>query len=878
MDFQTKDVFFCPLLKSEITIAEHGQTGTPWIHLRDSSGLNFTGLSVRTPSFDHSGIAHACEHLVGAGSKSNPSDQPFLSALHHPNTLFLNNFTLPDHTIFCLLQKGGRSDSELLATFLDGIFNPLLREESFSREIVSKTGKSGALLNEMRMRSTDPRYIRQKHLLSQFFPASSFAFDFVGDPMAIGRLTLSDVTHFHQTNYQLQNMLLFTSAEDDGSQFVNTLSDLICGVRASALSQARLSPKPQQTVGLSMTVHTSHWPVNAGPELTLSYAIDLPSEAKQTADLAVFETAFFRGPQSPIRAMLAGLECFGGVRNPFGIMREIYWPIIAISAKANVSERTASIFEEEFAHAVSSHANAPLVAVSARRALLDLTVGVDWSKTDRAMMLFRRCAQSHAVGKDATSAIRLAEQKVRLAQIQRSPEILFSEMRTWFGPRRTGAILLGSTTPSARPSHPAKIKTALNDALMTASLPSRSGALRLPVRSSISRGDADSPCRVQIGFQNEQLPPADALWIVLATTSLAKVSGSTNLRHVSDLLHCGLTSETRVFAKPEGRLTLWSAWEWKTLQDDLGPSLAVFSRQLNSLSCSDNRALAIAARQAVKSLHYRLETAPLELLQLRSRAGVSSCGAATEAITGLSALPALEAVTQQLLSDDPSAMLAQARNAFARTFTRQSFCAMIATATRDQIETERQLEAFSETLSDANWNEQFDDNKPQTLSSHAYIQTRSNVSSVAMSYALPEQHAVLAKALSESVVPAIRASGVVYDAKTTYCRKSQVVTISTVGDSRPEQSLQIVLDSLTDELAHRALTISTHLDPPDLTERLQQKFGKSKKIDHSDSAILKAQVREMQTGVPSIAYCGATPNESLAQMLETSADVVSLRS
>lgn len=105
-------------------------------------------IAVKTPSFDHSGLAHACEHLVFRSSCGYPS----------PNTLFqltqlldvrINASTCANVTLFHVESDTAEHFLLALDYLFAGMWQPHIQERDISREIGSEAQQSGVLFNEL---------------------------------------------------------------------------------------------------------------------------------------------------------------------------------------------------------------------------------------------------------------------------------------------------------------------------------------------------------------------------------------------------------------------------------------------------------------------------------------------------------------------------------------------------------------------------------------------------------------------------------------------------------------------------------------------------------------------------------------------------------
>lgn len=182
------------------------QNGLTHINVTNSEGYSALFV-VNTPVVDNSGVAHAVEHMVFRSSTAFP----------HPETLFqlssltdakINASTHENTTYFHCQSQCTATFTLAINYLLNGLFNPTFTPEDLRCEI-HDGDKKGVIYQELlgaeqaNQQSTDKGTNNNQ---------SEFCYG--GVSSTIGKLSLQDVTQFHQKFYQASNITLVTANAD----------------------------------------------------------------------------------------------------------------------------------------------------------------------------------------------------------------------------------------------------------------------------------------------------------------------------------------------------------------------------------------------------------------------------------------------------------------------------------------------------------------------------------------------------------------------------------------------------------------------------------------------------------------------------------------
>src|SRR5262249_11668956 len=118
---------------------------------------NLFCLSFQTRPSSSNGVAHILEHTVLCGSEKFPVKDPFFAMTRRSLNTYMNALTGQDFTCYPAATQIEQDFYNLLEIYLDAVFFPKLRKESFLQEghrLVQTTGGKlewqGVVYNEMK--------------------------------------------------------------------------------------------------------------------------------------------------------------------------------------------------------------------------------------------------------------------------------------------------------------------------------------------------------------------------------------------------------------------------------------------------------------------------------------------------------------------------------------------------------------------------------------------------------------------------------------------------------------------------------------------------------------------------------------------------------
>lgn len=218
-DFVVKKVLLLEELKATLYELEHLSSGAQVMHISCDDPENLFCLSFETLPYNSNGVAHILEHTVLCGSKKFPIKDPFFAMTRRSLNTFMNALTGADFTCYPAASQVEKDFYNLLDVYLDAVFHPQLKKESFLQEghrlefedpqqmkgLIWK----GIVYNEMKgaLASPDSRLWHQmlKALVSQL----TYSHVSGGDPEVIPSLTYEELIQFHETYYHPSRCLFF---------------------------------------------------------------------------------------------------------------------------------------------------------------------------------------------------------------------------------------------------------------------------------------------------------------------------------------------------------------------------------------------------------------------------------------------------------------------------------------------------------------------------------------------------------------------------------------------------------------------------------------------------------------------------------------------
>lgn len=228
MFLSKKDETYCDFTVTKVTLLQelncvlkelvHVPSGAQIMHIGNDDPENLFCLSFQTLPTDSKGVAHILEHTVLCGSKKFPVKDPFFSMTRRSLNTFMNALTGSDFTCYPAASQVEPDFYHLLEVYLDAVFHPQLKKESFLQEghrlefadlSLKKLVFKGIVFNEMKgaLHSPDSRLWHE--IMMHLVPKTTYAYISGGDPKEIPSLSYEELKKFHQVHYHPSRALFF---------------------------------------------------------------------------------------------------------------------------------------------------------------------------------------------------------------------------------------------------------------------------------------------------------------------------------------------------------------------------------------------------------------------------------------------------------------------------------------------------------------------------------------------------------------------------------------------------------------------------------------------------------------------------------------------
>jgi hypothetical protein len=222
---------------------------------------NCFAITFPTPPPDDTGLPHIMEHAVLGGSRKFPVREPFFEMVKMSMATFINAMTYQAFTVYPVATNVKKDFFNLAEVYVDAVFHPELREETFRREghhfklennsdLASALKITGIVYNEMKGAYSSPESLMYELAGRGLFPDTPLGRDSGGDPDFIPNLTFQQFRQFHETLYHPSNALIFIYGDIPTAEHLRFLAPTLNAfqrreVRVATPRQARWN-KPRR--------------------------------------------------------------------------------------------------------------------------------------------------------------------------------------------------------------------------------------------------------------------------------------------------------------------------------------------------------------------------------------------------------------------------------------------------------------------------------------------------------------------------------------------------------------------------------------------------------------------------------------------------------
>ncbi|MCS7049564.1 MAG: insulinase family protein [Verrucomicrobiae bacterium] len=219
--FEITEIEPLPELRAQVVRAAHARSGAQLLHVHaPEDAENLFAVTFATPPPDDTGLPHILEHVVLGGSRRFPVKEPFFEMVKMSMATFINALTYQAFTTYPVASNVKKDFFNLVEVYLDAVFHPELKEETFRREghhlalennrdLTSPLRITGIVYNEMKGAYSSPETRASDISVRGLFPDTPLGRDSGGDPKSIPELTYDQFRRYYETYYHPANARIF---------------------------------------------------------------------------------------------------------------------------------------------------------------------------------------------------------------------------------------------------------------------------------------------------------------------------------------------------------------------------------------------------------------------------------------------------------------------------------------------------------------------------------------------------------------------------------------------------------------------------------------------------------------------------------------------
>lgn len=296
----------------------HSTTGTTYVHIEYPEENAAFNIILRTPAVNSTGISHVLEHAVLDGSKKFGIHNVYREMRKRSLATFMNAMTRPDFTSFIFSTRSQIDFFNLLDVYLDGVFFPLLTEDTFMQECwryeytcpsnaASGLRYEGRVLNEMKSTIGKDSFITRLALGRGLYPGTPFAENFGGDPAEMVKLSRDDIVEYHRQYYHPSNAVFISAGSISVRNVAQKLNALISFHFDRSQTPAPIWDADPFTEPRMLSLPTPASPLNpekSGQTILAWGGRDLTGAAEPRLLFAVITNLLLGHPLAPLRTAL----------------------------------------------------------------------------------------------------------------------------------------------------------------------------------------------------------------------------------------------------------------------------------------------------------------------------------------------------------------------------------------------------------------------------------------------------------------------------------------------------------------------------------------------------------------------------------------------
>ncbi|KPK33558.1 MAG: hypothetical protein AMS24_00770 [Chlamydiae bacterium SM23_39] len=345
-NFTVSNFVFIDEIKSTLIELTH-KCGSKIIHITNKDIENLFSISFKTLPSSSNGVFHILEHMILSGSEKFPIKDPFFSMSRRSLNTFMNALTGNDFTCFPASSEIEKDFYNLLEVYLDAIFHPQLKKESFFREgyrlefLKPKDSSSelkyqGVVLNEMKgvCSSLDDKLFHA--MMEKLTPDLPYAYNVGGDPKKIISLTYEELLSSYKRFYHPSKALFYFYGNINTEKHLDFLEKNVFK-NIKNKPAAEIIIKPQKRFDKPVE-HTSFYPATEkdvkNEVVAFGFLTTNISCQKCVLSISLLDSILLETDASPLKFNLLNSKLCTQVESFLDLeMSEIPWIIICKGAK-----------------------------------------------------------------------------------------------------------------------------------------------------------------------------------------------------------------------------------------------------------------------------------------------------------------------------------------------------------------------------------------------------------------------------------------------------------------------------------------------------------------------------------------------------------------
>lgn len=331
--YQVERVVAIKEMSGTLILLQH-ENGAKHAHvLRDDDNLCF-GITFPTVPKDSTGVAHILEHCVLMGSQKYPVADPFFSMIPRSLSTFMNAMTANDWTTYPFSTRNTRDYHNLMSVYLDAVFFPLLRYESFRQDghrfefetiddPSSQLNMQGVVYNEMKGAMASAGSVMWRALGQALYPDLTYAYNSGGAPSDIPKLSYEGLKAFHAAHYHPSNAYFFSYGNQDFREVLANIEEQVMSHFQPQELDVSIPDQPRLEAPKHHEVRYANSDTERGGQVLLAWKLGLSTDADLNVRWSVLSDVLLGNAAAPLTRPLiesglgSSLADFSGFRDSF---------------------------------------------------------------------------------------------------------------------------------------------------------------------------------------------------------------------------------------------------------------------------------------------------------------------------------------------------------------------------------------------------------------------------------------------------------------------------------------------------------------------------------------------------------------------------------